>query len=381
MRGSSRHKLLVACGLAAASALLVLYLGQQALECQARGGPGEARGPEDPRWLGWDEPAGKENTRSRDAMGVHRRQGLVVFDPVRREFRYNESIPIIFIGGFPRSGTTLMRVMLDAHSQVRCGEETRVVPRVLGMHQMWMKSEKERVRLAEAGVTDAVLDDAVRAFVLEIVAKHGEPAQRLCNKDPFALKSLSYLATLFPESRFLLMLRDGRASVHSMISRRVTVSGFDLSSYRDCLSKWSRAVEGMHAQCLAVGPRRCMAVRYETLALRPEATMREALAFLGLPWEAAVLHHEDMIGKAGGVSLSKVERSTDQVVKPVNLEALARWVGQIPHDVVRDMAEVAPMLDRLGYDPRANPPRYGTPESRVVDNTRKIKQRNATAVP
>ena len=57
-------------------------------------------------------------------------------------------------------------------------------------------------------------------------------------------------------------------------------------------------------------------------------------------------------------SLCRVERSTDQVMKPVNTEALSKWVGQIPPDVIKDMGEIAPMLARLGYDPHANPPNY-----------------------
>jgi protein-tyrosine sulfotransferase len=36
------------------------------------------------------------------------------------------------------------------------------------------------------------------------------------------------------------------------------------------------------------------------------------------------------------------------VVKPVNLDALSKWVGQFPEDVVRDMASIAPMLQQLG---------------------------------
>lgn len=79
-----------------------------------------------------------------------------------------EDTPIIFIGGFPRSGTTLMRVMLDAHNTVRCGEETRVIPRLLAMRATWSRSVKEKIRLDEAGVTDQVLDSAVRAFLLEV---------------------------------------------------------------------------------------------------------------------------------------------------------------------------------------------------------------------
>lgn len=81
---------------------------------------------------------------------------------------FPEDTPLIFIGGFPRSGTTLMRVMLDAHNAVRCGEETRVIPRLLAMRATWSRSVKEKLRLDEAGVTDQVLDAAVRAFLLEV---------------------------------------------------------------------------------------------------------------------------------------------------------------------------------------------------------------------
>lgn len=70
----------------------------------------------------------------------------------------------------------------------------------------------------------------------------------------------------------------------------------------------------------------------------------------------------------------RVERSSDQVIKPVNLEALSKWVGNIPEDVVRDMADIAPMLSVLGYDPYANPPDYGKPDSWVQDNTFKVSK-------
>lgn len=63
--------------------------------------------------------------------------------------------------------------------------------------------------------------DGVFTFVFQVIVGHGEPAPRLCNKDPFALKSLSYLSRIFPKAKFVLMLRDGRATVHSMISRKV----------------------------------------------------------------------------------------------------------------------------------------------------------------
>lgn len=47
-------------------------------------------------------------------------------------------------------------------------------------------------------------------------------------------------------------------------------------------------------------------------------------------------------------------------------------MGNIPEDVVRDMADIAPMLSVLGYDPFANPPDYGKPDAWVADNTSKV---------
>lgn len=64
-------------------------------------------------------------------------------------------------------------------------------------------------------------------------------------------------------------------------------------------------------------------------------------------------------------TVCRVERSTDQVMKPVNTEALSKWVGNIPPDVMSDMAEIAPMLARLGYDPHASPPDYTKPDPKV----------------
>lgn len=71
------------------------------------------------------------------------------------------------------------------------------------------------------------------------------------------------------------------------------------------------------------------------------------------------------------ITFNRVERSSDQIIKPVNLAALTKWVGNIPEDVVREMADIAPMLSVLGYDPYANPPVYGAPDSLVSDNTRR----------
>ena len=56
------------------------------------------------------------------------------------------------------------------------------------------------------------------------------------------------------------------------------------------------------------------------------------------------------------------------------MEALSKWANHIPDDVIRDMNKIAPMLEKLGYDPYSNPPNYGTPDDEVVQNTKNIKE-------
>jgi protein-tyrosine sulfotransferase len=98
------------------------------------------------------------------------------------------------------------------------------------------------------------------------------------------------------------MIRDGRATVHSIISRKVTITGYDLNDFRQCLTKWNAGIGTMYEQCNEVGPQRCLMVYYEQLVLHPEKEMRKILEYLDLPWNDQVLKHEELIGKQISVS-------------------------------------------------------------------------------
>ena len=87
------------------------------------------------------------------------------------------------------------------------------------MREQWLRSDNEMHRLAQGGITNEVIDAAISSFVMETIVKKGEAADVLCNKDPLAFKQGVYLSTIFPKSKWLFMVRDGRAVIHSVIKR------------------------------------------------------------------------------------------------------------------------------------------------------------------
>jgi len=152
-------------------------------------------------------------------------------------------------------------------------------------------------------MTEAILDSAVRAFVYEILIQHSQSADILCDKDPFVLKYASYTSTIFPNSKYLLLIRDARAVIHSVMTRKVTITGFSLTDYRQNLKLWNKGIETMVKECTQAGSDKCLMVYYEGLVLQPKKTIENILKFLNLNWVDDVLHHEKLIGKR--ISLSK----------------------------------------------------------------------------
>ena len=214
-----------------------------------------------------------------------------------------KSRPITFVGGVPRSGTTLLRVMLDAHPDIRCGEETRVIPRIISMRSKWIKAEKEHRRLKEAGMSDETLDDATRAFISDIIAANGPMAPHLCNKDPLVLNYMPDVVRLYPKAKFILMIRDGRAVAYSIVNRNVTITGVDSKSYVSAALFWNKVVQRMTTDCRYLGRHRCLQVHYEELVANPRHWMEQILQFLDIPWHDNVLKHHQFINSE--VSISK----------------------------------------------------------------------------
>ncbi|MFT5586943.1 MAG: tetratricopeptide (TPR) repeat protein [Cognaticolwellia sp.] len=276
---------------------------------------------------------GERVTRSLQAQGIETQ------DDGEPEF--------VFIGGAGRSGTTLFRAMLGAHPGVHCGPELKLVPTICTLREQWQRTMG--ADLAAAGVGEEVLDNAVRAFVSQLLVGSAPAGKRVAEKTPHNLLHMAMLGRLFPRARFVHIVRDGRAVSASLVRQRwidpATQEPIWYCKDLEGASRyWVEVVASVRQQAAQV-PGRYLELRYEDLVQDPRSAMRQVLAFLGEPWSEQVLSHEE-----SQVVLSEREASTDAVRAPVNLRAVNRWRGQLSDVELRRMdARAEALLERLGY--------------------------------
>jgi hypothetical protein len=193
--------------------------------------------------------------------------------------------PPIFIVGCQRSGTTLLRLMLDSHPDISCGPETRFLSdlaKITTLH--W-------TRMSNFGFDKDYWHRSIAQFFETIqrdyAASRGKT--RWADKTPRYALTLGFLDQLFPSCQVVHVIRDGRDVVASHRHR------FGYRSAVKAAEKWPRYIRAAREAGARLGPERYREVRYEALVADPKGTMQELLDFLGEPWDDAVLHHDDYL--------------------------------------------------------------------------------------
>ena len=190
-------------------------------------------------------------------------------------------LPPIFVIGSPRSGTTLLRLLLDSHPRISCGEEThflRDLEAIVG---------RDWPLVASYGLPRDWWLARIRGlygdFQAEVLARSGKA--RWAEKDPTYTLHLAFIEELFPDALFVHLLRDGHDVVASFRDRW----GYR-SAARAARTEWARYVERRHGRSAGAWTReRFLELRYERLVADPEAEARRLFDFLGEAWHPEVL--------------------------------------------------------------------------------------------
>jgi protein-tyrosine sulfotransferase len=230
--------------------------------------------------------------------------------------------PIIFIGGFGRSGTTLMRAIIGSHPDVACGPETKIIPELLEFIQNKLHSRAFIADLSHAGITEKILDMATANFIHTLIELQNGKATFQCAKDPNNVKFMIYLKRIFPNAKIVYMVRDGRdVSISFLKQYNESLNHINMIKY---MSSWRFFNKIGNDQCKFLGNSSCMVVKYEDLVLDVEKTMRKVAEFLNLRWSDNFKRHESFIGNK--VKVSNTEWSTNQIKKQIYKNSMKNWV-------------------------------------------------------
>jgi hypothetical protein len=214
--------------------------------------------------------------------------------------------PFLFVVGCGRSGTTVLRTILDSHPDLAMAHEGRFIAPLIRRRARYERADGFAVDVLAA---DLLADRAVRTNLHldadDVRAALGPPAPSSCadavrrifayyaaregkarygDKMPGYVVRMPALAELLPEARFVHIIRDGRD---------VALSSMAIETNRDGVVahalSWKRRVEAGRTAGRRLGPARYHDVRYEDLIEDPAAHVSALCRFAGLSYEPAML--------------------------------------------------------------------------------------------
>jgi tetratricopeptide (TPR) repeat protein len=249
----------------------------------------------------------------------------------------------IFIVAFPRSGTTLLELTLDAHPLLKSMDEQPFVQNALdGMLAAGAQYPEQL-----AGLTRAQLDHLRSAYWERVGRKVAlEPGQRLVDKNPLNILRLPVIRRLFPHSPIVLAVRHPCDVLLSCFLQHFRAPDFamlcaDLGTlavgYRRTMDYWY--------QQLGLLEPAAHELRYESLVADFEGQIRRVSDFLQLPWDDRLLAPGAPARAKGFISTP----SYSQVIQPVNQKSVGKWRGYERHFAVV-LPVLQPYLDRWGYE-------------------------------
>jgi Sulfotransferase family len=246
----------------------------------------------------------------------------------------------IFVVGSMRSGSTMLRLILDSHPSIAIPPETGFMGAVSATKRIpdWQFGEAWYERL---GWSEAELDQRLRRFYDELFRRYAaeQGKSRWGEKTPFHTAHMEQMGRIFPDAAFVGIVRHPGAVASSL--RRRFHYGF-----AEAVTYWSDANRDLLRGGIALGDRFALC-RYEDLVRDGEPVLRPLLAFLGEPWALEVTEHHRVQRERGAPRSVEGSTLTSDPVDPGRADA---WSATVDDDDRRELRRAGTLAAFLGYD-------------------------------
>jgi sulfotransferase family protein len=271
-----------------------------------------------------------------------------------------------FIVGAGRSGTTLLRMMLASHSRLSIppetwyltplverfsldrpltGDEIEEAVSIITGHDRWqdLKLDAQEYRREVSRLTDPFLRD-----VVEVVYRRYQQADgkvRWGEKTPQYINIVPQLLTMYPDARFINIVRDGRD-----VAKSNQVAGWAGNGWHANTRWWIEAIEWYWRWDRSAARDRILLVHYEDLVLDTETVLRKICRFIGEEFEPQMLSWERVVDKQVPV---RERKSQTKLKFKIGEEGVARWKREMSaRQTFICEAYMGSSLRRLGYELR-----------------------------
>ena len=285
-----------------------------------------------------------------------------------------------FVIGSPRSGTTMLRLMLTMHPRLvvppECGfllwlqpqfgpwnrgdfsDESNQIEFCRAVvtsrkFQTWQLSEKEVITAVEASRPESYADAC--AAIYRLFASHeGKPDAIWGDKNNYYLAHIANIKELYPWARFLHIVRDGRDVACSyrevMAQSRTSPYHPDLPvAIADIARQWAGDVQSIRTQFAALPGNHALETRYEDLVSDPEQELGRICDWLGIAYAPEMLlFHE--VNRTRGLEPAATIEWKLRTLDPVNSSTVGRHASLLASDELGAFIEVAEAeLRQYGY--------------------------------
>lgn len=252
----------------------------------------------------------------------------------------------IIIGGFYRSGTSLVRRLLDSHSKIYCGPEVKFWRDLNGNYQ---EDPYAHIRFfstaKQMGITTEKLRNIFgKAYIQLITEAMTRKGKKIwAEKNPENLLFLNeWTELLNGKMHFLFVVRhplDALASLKEAKFDKTMPIPFN-GKVDECQRylESGLAFKNQH-------PEKTILLRYEDLVCAPETSLKALLGALNLPYEATILNEFWKPARGIGIEDPKVSAT-----KTVHSESLGRWRQDLSTDEIAIATEqLMPFINTFGY--------------------------------
>ncbi|MEM9059900.1 MAG: sulfotransferase [Pseudomonadota bacterium] len=255
----------------------------------------------------------------------------------RKAGRGSESEAPVFIVGMPRSGTTLMEIVLAATGEIAPMGERTIIPDITA------RAVRDDAARGNTPSSHAWVrrwrDDAfgqVADFYLQDIARRtgGSVPTRFTDKLPGNVLYLGEIGLIFPRAKIIRMHRDPLDTCVSCYLGQFH-DGHDYTYRTDWLARAAHGFQQIGDALAPIIPNDVLDVHYENLVSNPEPEIRRVLQFLDVTWTADCL-------TPAPVGYTTTTRSVAQIRKPINSSSVGRWR--------RYANRIGPLADALGID-------------------------------